>query len=185
VTPAAAVPAAIRVFLARMGAWDLVPFLPCVGRRTGAGDWAMQSGRTRCRVVLGTIVAVLAWSCAAPAQADDHPVITDELTPVRSITVHFDRGKFAVSKDQKGQLQELAKDAKSLNGYMIQVAAYASATGSEAESQRLSMERANAVTAILRQSGVPLANVIVPAAMRISEDRRAVVTLLQNKNTGQ
>jgi len=118
----------------------------------------------------------------------------DDFTPVRSITVSFDNGKFTVSKDQKAQLQQMAKDARSLSGFMIQIAAYASAVGSEPDNQRLSMERANAVTAILQQSGVPLANVIVPAAMGISEqaapsttskeqaqNRRAVVTLLQNK----
>jgi len=257
----------------------------------------MQPGRTRYRVLLGAIVAVLAWSWAAPACADDHfrgviagrgdggavfvqtdsgrllvtlsddtrverldgirPVkvssaelipglrvrvegeyqtdqtfiaqkVTftkedfrtavavqsgvvpagehgqqiatervsslDDFTPVRSITVSFDNGKFTVSKDQKAQLQQMAKDARSLSGFMIQIAAYASAVGSEPDNQRLSMERANAVTAILQQSGVPLANVIVPAAMGISEqaapsttskeqaqNRRAVVTLLQNK----
>ncbi len=48
---------------------------------------------------------------------------------------------------------------------MIQVTSYSSAVGSEPNNQRLSMEQASAVTAILRQSGVPLANVIVSAAM--------------------
>ena len=60
---------------------------------------------------------------------------------------------------------------------------------------RLFLEpRADAVTAILQQAGVPPANVMVPAAMGVSqqvapnttaqgqaENRRAVVTLLQNK----
>jgi outer membrane protein OmpA-like peptidoglycan-associated protein len=155
----------------------------------------MQSGRTRYRVVLGALVAVLAWSCAASARVSS----LDDFTPVRSITVYFDHGKFTVSRDQKAQLQQMAKDARGLNGYMIQVAAYTSAAGSEPDNQRLSMERASAVTAILRQSGVPLANVIVSAAMSTSEqgapsatskgpaeNRGAVVTLLQNKRiTGQ
>jgi outer membrane protein OmpA-like peptidoglycan-associated protein len=152
-------------------------------------------------------VAVLAWSWAASAAAQDVAATSGalaatnapasnvgEFTPVRSITVYFDNGKFTVSRGQKAQLQQLAKDARDLNGYMIQVAASSSAVGSEPNNQRLTMERASAVTAILRQSGVPLANVIVPAPMGTSEpgapdtiskgqsqNHRAVVTLLQNK----
>ncbi len=113
--------------------------------------------------------------------------------------MYFDNGKFTVSRDQKAQLQQLARDALGISGYMIQVTSYSPAVGSEPGNQRLSMEQASAVTAILRQSGVPLANVIVSAAMGISEqdapnqtskrqsqNRRAVVTLLQNKaTTGQ
>jgi outer membrane protein OmpA-like peptidoglycan-associated protein len=157
----------------------------------------MHSGRTRYRVVLGPLVALLAWSGVASADAaaaNARVSSLDDFTPIRSITVRFDRGKFTVSRDQKEQLQQLAKDARSLNGYMIQVAVYASAAGSDPDRQRLSMERANAVTTILRQNGVPLANVIVPAAISIreqaapdatskgqAENRDAVVTLLQNK----
>jgi outer membrane protein OmpA-like peptidoglycan-associated protein len=158
----------------------------------------MQSRPRRYRIVpRPLLVAVLAWSWAASAvaQTDSARVSgLDDFTAVRSITVYFDDGKFSVSKDQRAQLQQLARDAQSVGGYMIQVAAYTSGIGSKPEEQRLSMERASAVTGILRQSGVPLAKVIVPAAMGISEtsaphvtskgqaqNRRAVVTLLQNK----
>lgn len=160
----------------------------------------MQSRRRRYRVVSGPLlVAVLAWSWAASAfaQTDSARVSAlDDFTPVRSITVYFDDGKFSVSRDQRAQLQQLARDAQSVGGYMIQVAAYTSGVGSKPEEQRLSMERASAVTGILRQNGVPLANVIVSAAMSVSEpsapnvtskgqaqNRRAVVTLLQNKGS--
>jgi hypothetical protein len=57
------------------------------------------------------------------------------------------------------------------------------------------MERASAVTVILRQSGVPLANLIVSAATDLSEQTapntgskeqaqngRTVITLLQNRD---
>jgi outer membrane protein OmpA-like peptidoglycan-associated protein len=56
------------------------------------------------------------------------------------------------------------------------------------------MLRADAVTAVLQQNGVPPTNIVVPAAMGVSEqpasnktkegqaqNRRTVVTLLQNK----
>ena len=121
----------------------------------------------------------------------------DDYTPIKSITVYFKNNKADVSKSDKAQLQEIAAQARSVNSYVIQVQAYASAVGSDPVNQRLSLERANAVTAVLQQSGVPLTNVIVPAAMGTtdqvatnanergqSQNRRAVVTLLQNKGLG-
>jgi outer membrane protein OmpA-like peptidoglycan-associated protein len=113
---------------------------------------------------------------------------------VKTLTVHFANGRYDVTADETAQLQELASQAQGLQGYMISVAAYASAVGPAPLNQRLSRQRADAVTAILQQAGVPPANVMVPAAMGVSqqvapnttaqgqaENRRAVVTLLQNK----
>jgi outer membrane protein OmpA-like peptidoglycan-associated protein len=165
----------------------------------------MPSGRTRYRVVAGPLLAaVLAWSCAASALADDQhgqPLATervsslDDFTPLKSITVHFGNGKNTVSRSQKAQLQQLASEAQGVREYMIQVATYTPGVGSEPDTQKLSMERASAVTVILRQSGVPLANLIVSAATDLSEQTapntgskeqaqngRTVITLLQNKD---
>ena len=140
------------------------------------------------------------FRAAAANELATERVSSQDLTAVRSITVYFDNGKFTVSRDQKAQLQQLARDAHGISGYMIQVTSYSPAVGSApADNQRLSMEQASAVTAILRQSGVPLANVIVSAVTGISEqaapnqtskrqsqNHRAVVTLLQNNAiTGQ
>jgi OmpA-OmpF porin, OOP family len=121
----------------------------------------------------------------------------DNLARVKTITVHFANGRYDVSKAQKTQLEELAAQAQGLHGYIISVTAYTSAVGSGPLNQRLSKQRADAVTTILNQAGVPLMNVLVPAAMTMSEqvaanttekgqaeNRRAVVTLLQNKGAG-
>ena len=118
----------------------------------------------------------------------------DNFTSLKTLTVHFANGRYEVSPAEKAQLEELATQAQGLQGYMISVAAYASAVGPAPLNQRLSRQRADAVTAILQQAGVPPANVMVPAAMGVSqqvapnttasgqaENRRAVVTLLQNK----
>jgi transposase len=89
----------------------------------------------------------------------------------------------------------LAEKAKGINGYVIQVKGYASASGSTALNQKLSEERANNVTSILLQQGhVPLTNMLAPGAMGESEqvgkdkttdteaeNRRVVVRILQNK----
>jgi len=118
----------------------------------------------------------------------------DGYTVVSTVVVYFRNGSAAIESKYKAQLQQLATQAKDTRGYMIQVQGYASAVGSNALNQKLSMNRADAVTAELQQGGIAPTNVVVPAAMGISqqvatnktakgqaENRRTVVTLLQNK----
>jgi outer membrane protein OmpA-like peptidoglycan-associated protein len=166
----------------------------------------MPSGRPRSRIVFAPLLmAAIAWSWTAPAVADDRlqgaqdatngqASNLDDFTPVKSITFYFGDGKFSLSKDQRSQLEQLAKQVQGIDGYMISVAASASDIGSETNNQKLSMQRAYVVATILRQNGVPPAHLIVSAAPGVSEhaapgpaskgpseNRRAVVTLLRNK----
>jgi outer membrane protein OmpA-like peptidoglycan-associated protein len=162
----------------------------------------MPSRRTRYRVVPGPLlVAVLAWSCAVSivaagttVAADKESVFSlDNFTPVKSITVYFDDRQSTVSRGHRAQLQQLARDAQGVPGYMIEVSAYPSS-----DNQKLSMERASAVSGVLRQNGVPLAHLIVSAATNVpeqtapstaskgqSQNSRTVVTLLRNKSITQ
>jgi OmpA-OmpF porin, OOP family len=110
-------------------------------------------------------------------------------------TVLFANGKIAVEPQYEAQLMQLAQQAKGITAYIIQVQGYASSVGSAALNQKLSSERANAVTAILIQKGqIPLTNMLAPGAMGTSaqvdsdktsegqaENRRVVVRILQNK----
>jgi OmpA-OmpF porin, OOP family len=110
-------------------------------------------------------------------------------------TVLFGNGKVTVDPQYQAQLLQLAQQAKGVTAYILQVQGYASAVGSAALNQRLSSERANAVTAILeQQGGIPLTNMLAPGAMGTSnqvdsdktvegqaENRRVVVRILQNK----
>jgi len=118
----------------------------------------------------------------------------DDYNVISSVTVYFRNGRAGIEPQYHAQLQKLAADAKAVRGYVIQVQGYASAVGSKALNQKLSMQRADAVTAALQQGGVPPTNIVVPAAMGISEqvatnktakgqaeNRRTVVTLLQSK----
>ena len=95
-------------------------------------------------------------------------------------------------------LAQFAAQARTVEGYVIQVQGFASAVGPDALNQRLSTERAEAVAAVLSQNGIPPTHMLVPAAMGISEqvspnttaagqaqNRRVVVTLLQNKGISQ
>ena len=112
------------------------------------------------------------------------------------VTVYFGNGKVKVDPKYNPQLIGLAEKAKTINGYMVQVKGYASASGSVSLNQKLSEERANNVTNILLQQGhIPLTNMLAPGAMGESrqiankdnsaeseaENRRVVVRVLQNK----
>jgi OOP family OmpA-OmpF porin len=122
-------------------------------------------------------------------QLDDY-YIFDELT------VYFENGQVKVDPKYNSQLTALIEKAKTIEGYMIEVKGFASATGSTAMNQKLSEDRANAVTNILIQQGrVPLTRMLAPGAMGESEqvgenektaegqaqNRRVVVRVLQNK----
>ena len=110
-------------------------------------------------------------------------------------TVYFGNGKTTIDSQYKPQLLQLAQQAKGVTAYTIQVQGYASAVGSAALNQKLSSERADAVTAFLEQEGqIPLTNMLAPGAMGESrqvetgkasdteaENRRVVVRVLQNK----
>jgi OOP family OmpA-OmpF porin len=110
-------------------------------------------------------------------------------------TVYFGNGKITVDPQYQTKLVQLAQQAKGVTAYILQVQGYASAVGSAALNQRLSSERASAVTAILEQQGqIPLTNMLAPGAMGTSsqvesdktaegqaENRRVVVRILQNK----
>jgi len=116
-----------------------------------------------------------------------------------SLTVYFANNRAKVDSKYLQQLAALAERAKGVPGYMVQVQGYASAVGSPTFNNDLSERRAQAVIEVLQQrGGIPSTNVLVPAAMGItspvgdnhtpegrSENRRVVVTLLQNQGVAQ
>jgi len=132
--------------------------------------------------------AAIAANTARFGQLDDY-YIWDE------VTVLFGNGKVKVDPQYVPQLTALAEKAKTVNGYVIQVKGYASASGSSALNQKLSEDRANNVTNTLLQQGhIPLTNMLAPGAMgesrQVEKDktadneaanRRVVVRVLQNK----
>ena len=111
------------------------------------------------------------------------------------VTVYFGNGKVAVGPQYKPQLLKLAEQSLTVTGYVIQVKGYASAVGSASLNQKLSVERANAVSEFLEQdANVPLTNMLAPGAMGTAdqvgpdktsegqaENRRVIVMILQNK----
>jgi outer membrane protein OmpA-like peptidoglycan-associated protein len=114
---------------------------------------------------------------------------------MNEVTVLFANGSVALEQEYKPQLLKLAEQATTITGYVIQVKGYASAVGSAALNQKLSVERANVVSQFLEQdANVPLTNMLAPGAMGTSQqvapdktaegqaqNRRVVVMILQNK----
>ncbi len=131
--------------------------------------------------------ALIAANTARFGQLDDY-YIYDE------VTILFANGKTNVDSMFIPPLKALAEKAITVEGYMVQVKGYASASGSAVLNQKLSQERAAAVSNILLQQGrVPLSRMLAPGAMGESEaketatpadeaeDRKVVVRVLQNK----
>jgi outer membrane protein OmpA-like peptidoglycan-associated protein len=118
----------------------------------------------------------------------------DDYNIIGSYTVYFANGKATVPAKSRHGLEQLIAMAKDLRGYVVQVQGYSSAVGSEAVNERLSTDRAVAVTRILQENGIPPTSIAPPAGMGITsqvapnktqkgqaDNRRAVITVLQNK----
>lgn len=156
--------------------------------RQNAALQQQQTQLTEQQAKIAANKAAIDEAVARFGQLDDY-YIFDETT------VYFGNGKVNVDPKYTSQLLALTEKAKGIEGYMIEVRGYASATGSTAMNQTLSEDRANNVTNILIQQGhVPLTRMLAPGAMGESEqvgnekttegeaeNRRVVVRVLQNK----
>jgi OOP family OmpA-OmpF porin len=117
----------------------------------------------------------------------------------KEINILFDRNSAKLSEQGKKDLQALAAEAKKYKGYLIQVAGYASSTGTPELNQNLSDRRAESVVTYLRQyCDVGISRVLAPVAMSSSkpvasneteqgraENRRVVVKIAVNRAIGE
>ncbi len=93
----------------------------------------------------------------------------DDYESVRSVTVQFRVGSAVLSEDARRSLDELASQAKNLKGFVIEVAGFASSEGSREFNQRLSRQRADAVSEYLAQRhDIPLRRIMSPTGYGIS-----------------
>jgi len=87
----------------------------------------------------------------------------DDYTPARSATIHFKVNSAALSAEAKAQLDELAEQAKSDKGFVIQVQGFASSDGGKEYNRRLSARRAEAVVRYLAEDrDIPLRRIVIP-----------------------
>jgi outer membrane protein OmpA-like peptidoglycan-associated protein len=156
---------------------------------------AQQAALTAQQAQLSAEDQKIAKNKAAIAAANARFGELGEYNIMGEVTVLFGNGKVALDPQYGPQLSKLAEQALTVTGYVIQVKGYASAVGSASLNQKLSVERANAVTQYLEQdANIPLTNMLAPGAMGTAdqvgpdktaegqaENRRVVVMILQNK----
>jgi len=111
----------------------------------------------------------------------------------------FDVNSSTLSDKAKEELKGVAAKAKTLRGYLIQVAGYTDAVGSVSRNQELSDRRAAAVVIYLQQEcDVALSRVLTPIAMGVSrpvaanetaqgraENRRVTVKIAVNRGISE
>jgi len=83
---------------------------------------------------------------------------------VAAAGIYFDSGSATLDNAAKADLDTLAGYLTGSPNYMIEVAGYASSTGTKEVNQKLSEERASAVVNYLRQKGnIPMRRFLLPA----------------------
>src|SRR5277367_4178973 len=114
------------------------------------------------------------------------------------VDVFFPKGSADLDEAAMRDLANLADIAKSLNGYMIEIAGYSSNTLSTEADRKLSEERAATVARYFREKNIPLRRILVPAGFGSTQpvasnrdpqgrelNRRVDIKVLVNKRQGQ
>ncbi|MGH9849618.1 MAG: OmpA family protein, partial [Blastocatellia bacterium] len=100
---------------------------------------------------------------AATSATNDRISTLDDFEAKKNIAVNFKVGSATLSDEAKAALDEIATQAKSEKGFIIQVTGFASADGSEEANRRLSQRRADAVVRYLAMNQeIPLRRIITP-----------------------
>ncbi|MBV8070826.1 MAG: OmpA family protein, partial [Acidobacteriaceae bacterium] len=87
-----------------------------------------------------------------------------DYTTVAEAGIHFPSGKADLDAAAKADLDTLAAAIKGTPGYLIEVAGYASSTGTKQLDQKLSADRAAAVTHyLMEKDNVPMRRILAPA----------------------
>jgi outer membrane protein OmpA-like peptidoglycan-associated protein len=87
----------------------------------------------------------------------------DDFDAKKSASIQFKVGSAVLSPEAMASLDDLATQAKTEKGFVIQIAGFASADGSEDLNRRLSQRRADAVVRYLAEKqDVPLRRIVTP-----------------------
>lgn len=119
----------------------------------------------------------------------------DDFEVKKSETINFKVGSAVLNADAKTMLDQIATEAKSEKGFVIEVRGFASADGAENSNRVLSQHRAEAVMRYLAENhNIPLRRIVLPygygEAMPIADNssrdgrkqnRRAEVSILVSK----
>jgi outer membrane protein OmpA-like peptidoglycan-associated protein len=114
------------------------------------------------------------------------------------VDVFFPKGSADLDETATRDLANLADIAKSLSGYMIEIAGYSSNTLTTEADRKLSEERAAAVARYFREKNIPFRRILVPVGFGSTQpvasnrdrqgrelNRRVDIKVLVNKRRGQ
>jgi outer membrane protein OmpA-like peptidoglycan-associated protein len=88
----------------------------------------------------------------------------DDYKKVAEAAIYFPSNVYTLDDAAKADLDTLAAATQGLEGYLVEIAGYASSTGTKEQNQKLSEERAAAVTKYLHEkANVPMRRFVIPA----------------------
>ncbi|MGB8988609.1 MAG: OmpA family protein, partial [Candidatus Sulfotelmatobacter sp.] len=114
---------------------------------------------------VATAAGAVAMTNAADVQMVNKRVSDlDDYKTVAQAVIYYPSGQYTLDDAAKADLDKLAALALQTDGYMIEVAGYASKTGTVDANQQLSEDRASAVANYLRNTGsIPMRRIVAPA----------------------
>jgi outer membrane protein OmpA-like peptidoglycan-associated protein len=108
--------------------------------------------------------AVAITNAAAVQMVNQRVSDLDDYQTVAEAVIYYPTDKYALDDPAKADLDKLIALAASTDGYLIEIAGYASKTGTKSANQQLSEDRAAAVANYLRNTGnIPMRRIVAPA----------------------
>jgi outer membrane protein OmpA-like peptidoglycan-associated protein len=136
---------------------------------TAAGDAQTSANQAQTTANAAGTVATAAGSLAmmnagAVEMVNKRVSDLDDYKTVAEAVIYYPTGKYALDAPAKADLDKLIALTSSTDGYLIEIAGYASKTGTKAVNQQLSEDRAEAVANYLRNTGnIPMRRIVAPA----------------------
>jgi outer membrane protein OmpA-like peptidoglycan-associated protein len=136
---------------------------------TAAGDAQSSANQAQSSANQAGSMAQAAGTVAVMNAADVQMVNKrvsdlDDYKTVAEAVIYYPSGQSALDDAAKADLDKLVALTQSTDGYMIEIAGYASKTGTKAANQQLSEDRASAVANYLRNHGnIPMRRILAPA----------------------
>jgi outer membrane protein OmpA-like peptidoglycan-associated protein len=108
--------------------------------------------------------AVALGNAAAVQMVNQRVSDLNDYQTVAEAVIYYPTGKYALDDAAKADLDKLVALTSSTDGYLVEIAGYASKTGTKAANQQLSEDRAEAVANYLRNNGnIPMRRIVAPA----------------------
>jgi outer membrane protein OmpA-like peptidoglycan-associated protein len=129
----------------------------------GSADQA-QASANQAGSTAQAAVAVGAQNTVGVQMVNHRVSDLDDYKTVGEAVIYYPSGEYVLDAKAKADLDQLAAAALSTDGYMIEIAGYASKPGTPGFNQRLSEDRAEAVATYLRNhDNIPLRRILAPA----------------------